>query len=193
MKPNRVFLFLGFAFIAGVLAGCVSSEGTGGGDHARIPVQILGTIDTTRHLNHQIVKKDTALHSAAHTSQPVAGNKLKTAPRFKSKQDTLKASVSVKKKSAMHVSLPIDRKSNAGFTVQIGAFHGASNALRAQKTAKWRFADQPVFNKYIAQAKMYRVSIGKFESRDAAFTFRDEMRKRFPQEYTPCWINFLPR
>ena len=163
MALYRVFLFLGFTCIAGVIAGCISSEGTGGGDHARIPVQILGPIDTTRHFTHRVVKKDTTVLSNAHTNH--------TAPRFKSKQDTLRASVVVKKKSAARISLPIDRSSNAGFTVQIGAFRGASNALRVQKTAKSRFTDQPVFNSYIAKAKIYRVSIGKFKDRNRCVCF----------------------
>ena len=112
---------------------------------------------------------------------------------FKSRKDTLKASVVVKMKPAPRVFLPIDRSGHTRFTVQIGAFRGASNALRVQKSAKARFSEQPVFNKYITQAKMYRVSIGKFENRNTAFAFRDKMRKQFPKEYSQCWINFLPR
>ncbi|HVN49551.1 MAG TPA: SPOR domain-containing protein [Bacteroidota bacterium] len=189
MAPYRVFLFLGCVF----LAGCVSSEGTGGGDHARIPVQILGPIDTVRHFPHGVLKKDTASLANAQTNHAGVNGKLKTAPRFKSKQDTLKASIVVKKKSPARIALPIDRSNHAGFTVQIGAFRGASNALRAQKNAKARFNAQPVFNQYITKANMYRVSIGKFEDRTKAFSFLEEMKKRFPKEYTPCWINFLPR
>jgi hypothetical protein len=184
MIRHRVLLSMGIASIACLFVGCVSSEGTGGGDHARTPVQILGPIDTTRHLTHRIINKDTIKPSTVI---------LKTVPKFKSKQDTLKASVIVKTKRALRPSLPIDRLDHAGFTVQIGAFSGASNALRVQKEAKSRFAEQPVFNKYIATAKMYRVSIGKFEDRKDAFNFLDEMRKKFPKEYTQCWINFLPR
>jgi cell division septation protein DedD len=186
-------MLLGFTCSAWILTGCISSEGTGGGDHARTPVQILGPIDTTRHFTHRVVKQDTAKIFNAKIKASPAKSSLKTAPKFKSKQDTLKASVVVKKKQATRVSLPIDRSGHAEFTVQIGAFSGASNALRTQKNAKSRFADQPVFNKYIAKAKMYRVSIGKFEYRKDAFAFQDEMRKNFPKEYTQCWINFLPR
>lgn len=193
MTRYRVLMSLGFACAIFVFAGCISSEGTGGGDHARTPVQILGPIDTTRHFIHRVVKQDTAKSPNAKIKAFPTRNSLKTAPKFKSKQDTLKASVVVKKKPAARVSLPIDRSGHAGFTVQIGAFSGASNALRAQKNAKSRFAKQPVFNKYIAKAKMYRVSIGKFEDRKDAFAFRDEMKKQFPKEYTQCWINFLPR
>jgi cell division septation protein DedD len=184
-------MLFGWAYAASIFIGCVSSEGTGGGDRARTPIQILGPIDTTRHFVHQFAKKDTLAQTKTKGKPSQAS--VKTAPKFKSKQDTLQASVVVRKKNSVRIALPIDRKDHAGFTVQIGAFSGASNALRAQKTARSRFAAIPVFNKYIAKAKMYRVSVGKFEDRNGAFAFQDEMKKKFPKDYTQCWINFLPR
>lgn len=175
-----------------MLGGCISSEGTGSGDHARTPVQILGPIDTTRHALHRPIKRDTALGTIGANEKLAAAARLKKiAPKFKSKQDTLQASIEVRTKPVMQSTLPSHRIGHAGFTIQIGAFMGASNALRAQKETKSRFSEQPVFNEYIAKAKMYRVSVGKFEDRKDAQELLGKMKKHYPNEYAKCWINLL--
>ena len=78
------------------------------------------------------------------------------------------------------------------FTVQVGAFGQVSNALRAQKKAKEHFAYQPVFNTFVKRAKLYRVSIGRYENRKDAFALYDSLKQKYPDEYKLCWINFIP-
>lgn len=77
------------------------------------------------------------------------------------------------------------------YTVQIGAFgrSKAQHALRLQKNAQERFANQVVLNNYDSAHKLYRVSVGEFETREDASRLRNELIRRFPQEYSQCWVN----
>jgi hypothetical protein len=85
----------------------------------------------------------------------------------------------------------IDRPENPAFTVQIGAFARPNNALRNQKLAKTRFPEYPVYNNFLAQAKIYRVSVGKFDTRRDALAAQKQILKKCPKEYTGCWINYI--
>jgi cell division protein FtsN len=181
-----IFLFLGSVALS--LVSCVSSEETGAGDRARTPVQILGPIDTTR----RVVRRDSHFNVRVDSLKTVAAKPLRTAPRFKSRQDTIRASLVTKSNVRSIPRIKIERPEHPFFTVQIGAFGQASNALRAQKKAKARFADQPVFNNYVKNAKLYRVSVGRYEDRKNAFKLSDSMKQQYPNEYLQCWINFIP-
>lgn len=173
------------------LTGCISSEESGAGNKARTPVQVFGPIDTTRHQAGTDVQNGGT--KAPHDSVKLAAKKKgRVAPRFKSKQDTVRASLVVKSKSSPTARANIERPEHPVFTIQIGAFGRASNALRAQKKARVRFADQPVFNNYVKNAKLYRVSVGRYEDRQDAFALRDKIKRTFPQEYSQCWINYIP-
>lgn len=79
------------------------------------------------------------------------------------------------------------------FTVQIGAYAEPKNALRAQQVAKDLFDHYPVFNQFEASLKLYRVSIGKFESREEALALLKEVMKLLPKEYTECWVNTIAK
>jgi hypothetical protein len=173
------------------LGGCVSSEETGAGDRAKSPVQILGTIDTTRRTVHREVHRDAIPKSKIDTVRNAAKPQ-RTAPKFKSKQDTVRASIITKTKTISHPFIKIVRPEHPFFTVQIGAFAQTPNALRAQKRAKERFSDQPVFNNYIKSAKLYRVSVGRYEDQKDAFALSDTLKQKYPKEYQRCWINFIP-
>ena len=169
--------------LVAVCAGCISSEESGGGARAKSPVQILGSVDTAQQ------------QPAAGMQAAVRNNGQKparTAPRFRSKQDTVRASVVTKQKNPARSALKIERPEHARYTVQIGAFSRVSNAVRAQKKAKERFHEQPVFNKYVRKAGVYRVSIGRYEEPQEAFAFCAAMKKKYPEEYSKCWINFIP-
>jgi cell division septation protein DedD len=174
------------------LLGCISSEETGAGDRAKTPVQIFGPIDTTRHTVRRTVARDTISKPKIDSTKLSLVKKPRVAPKFKSKQDTVRASVVTKLKSTQHPHIKIERPEHPVFTVQIGAYGQASNALRAQKKAKERFTDQPVFNNYIKNAKLYRVSIGRYNDRKEAYALAAVMEKKFPKEYHQCWINFIP-
>ena len=171
--------------------GCVSSEETGTGDRAKSPVQIFGSIDTTHHVSGQDMKQDSTLNSK-NNSKLFSEKSSRVAPKFKSKQDTVQASVIKKIKSSAHPHIIIERPEHPIYTVQIGAFAYASNALRTQKRAKERFTHQPVFNKYVKSAKLYRVSVGRYEDRKNAFALADTMKEQYSEEYNRCWINFIP-
>jgi cell division septation protein DedD len=170
------------------LAGCISSEGTGAGDRAKNPVQIFNTIDTTYHE----VSRNAVSQSKVDTTKLAKPTSLRVASKFKSKQDTLRAAVVKRSKSVLHARVKIERPEHPVFTVQIGTFSQASNALRTQKRAKELFANQPIFNHFIKSAKLYRVSIGRYEERGDAFALLDTMKQTYPKEYSQCWINFLP-
>ncbi len=180
-----------FGGAVAALSGCVSSEETGAGSKARTPVQVFGPIDTT-HRSAVAGEQKGAAKNLPDSIRLASKKKGRVAPRFKSRQDTIRASVVVKSKSSPYSRIKIERPEHPVFTVQIGAFGRASNALRAQKKAKARFVDQPVFNNYVRGAKLYRVSVGRYEDRQDAFAFRDRIKRTFPQEYSQCWINYIP-
>jgi len=173
------------------LMACVSSEETGAGDRAKSPVQIFGSIDTTHHVSGQDMKQDSMLNSK-NNSKLFPDKSLRIASKFKSKQDTVRASVIKKMKSSRYPHIIIERPEHPIYTVQIGAFSQASNALRTQKKVKGRFTYQPVFNKYIKSVKLYRVSVGRYEDRKNAFALADTMKEQYSKEYRQCWINFIP-
>ncbi len=191
---SRHVLTSSFLFIGVILSliGCISSEESGAGNRATTPVQIFGPIDTTRRMVRREVNRDSILKSQIGSPKLIAAKPRRVAPKFKSKQDTVQASVLTKSKPFAHPSITIEHPEYPIYTVQIGAYSEASNALRTQKKAKERFANQPVFNNFVKSAKLYRVSIGRFEDRSDAFALYDTMKQKFPQEYTKCWINFIP-
>jgi cell division septation protein DedD len=169
--------------------GCLSSEETGSGGHVRTPVQIFGPIDTSRAL-HKTVKRDANVRPKSDSLTSVV-RKIQTAPRFKARKDTVRASMVFKKKPASSLRIKIERPDNTSYTIQVGAFGNASNALRSQKKAKERFNDVPVFNFFVKSAKIYRVSIGKFPDHEAAGALLKTMQKKYPQDYQKCWINYI--
>jgi cell division septation protein DedD len=191
----RKHFFVTIIFIFGVilsLIGCVSSEETGAGDRAKSPVQIFGPIDTTHHLAHRESNRDTISKPKIDSTKLVITKRPRVASKFKSKQDTVRVSIVKKSKSYSRSYNKMIRSEHPTFTVQIGAFKKASNALQAQKRAKERFVDQPVFNNFFKSDKLYRVSIGRYEDRKSAFAFADTVKEQFPVEYQKCWINFIP-
>ena len=173
------------------LMGCVSSEETGAGDRAKSPIHTSGTIDTSRHLAHHEVSPRMIAGGKIDSVKLVENKNSRLAPKFKTRQDTVRASVYTKSKQAVKIKAPIERTAHSYFTVQIGAFSKASNALRAQKRAKGRFSQHPVFNNFVRSAKIYRVSIGRFEAQQDAFALSESIRRKYPNDYHTCWINFI--
>jgi cell division septation protein DedD len=171
--------------------GCISSEETGGGNRAKSPVQVVGSIDTIYREGRRDVQQDSLLQ-LKNNSNLFTEKSVRVAPKFKSKQDTVRASVIKKIKSSTHSRIKIERPEHPIYTVQIGAFGQASNALRTQKKAKERFIHQPVYNKYVKSAQLYRVSVGRYKDRRDAFALADTMKEEYSKEYGRCWINFIP-
>jgi cell division septation protein DedD len=180
-----------FVSAALVLVGCVPSEETGAGHRVKSPVQIFGPIDTTHRAAHRTINQDTTSKIKIDSVIIVQAKKPRVAPKFKSRQDTVLASIVTKSKSSSHPLIKIIRPEHPVYTVQVGAFGQVSNALQAQKKAKEHFTNQPVFNTYIKRAKLYRVSIGRYENRDDAFALCDSLKQEYPDEYKRCWINFI--
>jgi cell division septation protein DedD len=108
-------------------------------------------------------------------------------------QDTVVASLTTQSKTSTRSTPDSTLAPALVFTVQIGAFAKPKNALRAQQIAKDLFGAYPVFNQFVASLKLYRVSIGKFESREEALTFLKEVTRVLPKEYTACWVNTIAR
>jgi cell division septation protein DedD len=191
---NRRFLAIILFFVSAalVLVGCVPSEETGGGNRTKNPVQIFGPIDTTHRAAHRAIKQDTTFKSTIDSMKIAQVKKPRVAPKFKSRQDTVRASIVTKSKSSSHSIIKIVRPEHPVFTVQVGAFSQVTNALGAQKKAKECFASQPVFNTFVKRAKLYRVSIGRYENRKDAFALYDSLKQKYPDEYKSCWINFIP-
>jgi hypothetical protein len=189
---SRLTYIVNILFLAAVfsLLGCVSSEETGGGDRAISPVKVYGSIDSahlagSRYINQDSIRK-------LNNSFNISDQSLRAAPKLKSKQDTVRASIIRKKKTFKRQYIKIERPEHPIYTVQIGAFTQASKALSTQKRAKEQFIYQPVFNKYIKKAKLYRVSVGRYENREDAFALADTMKEQYPGDYNKCWINFIP-
>ena len=192
MHQRFLHIILFFIVSVLVLSSCVPSEETGAGNRAKSPVQIFGPIDTTHRVVHRAISQDTSSRSINDSVKDAQVKKPRVAPKFKSRQDTVRASIVTRSKSSSHPLIKIIRPEHPVFTVQVGAFGQVSNALRAQKRAKEHFAFQPVFNIYIKRAKLYRVSIGRYEDRNDAIALSDSLKHKYPGEYKLCWINFIP-
>jgi cell division septation protein DedD len=166
------------AFLSlGVLLGaCVSSEEAGTGKKLGAPLTSESISDSVRAKVDSMMRADSARTRRS---------------GFTSKHDTLTASVV--RKSASRPIRPIVRPENPAFTVQIGAFARTDHALQAQKLARERYADLPVFNTFEPYDKLYRVRIGKFDTRQQADSLKKEMVTRFPDDYPDCWINFISK
>jgi hypothetical protein len=174
------------------LSGCVPSEETGAGSGAKSPVQIFGPIDTTHRVLHRAADQDTASQPKIDSMKIAAVKKPRVAPKFRSQQDTVRASVVTNSKLSSHALNTMKRTGHPVFTIQIGAYNQVSKALQAQKKAKEYFVSQPVFNTFIKRTKLYRVSIGRYENRGDAFSLCDSLKQKDPEEYKSCWINLIP-
>ncbi len=184
------FLLLTAGTMAGVL-GCVTSEEAGPGDRARSP-QLAPTHPDTAGLAARHQAFQDSLAKSRSDSVRTAVPK-RSAPRFRTKQDTVRAAMVRKQRSSPRISIPIVRPENPEYTVQIGAFTRASNAVRCQKVARTRYPEQQVINSFVSSAHLYRVSIGRFPDRRTADRFRRELMRTHPSEYAQCWVNYIAR
>jgi cell division septation protein DedD len=79
------------------------------------------------------------------------------------------------------------------YTVQIGAFARAANALRFEKQARGRYPDLPVSNRFDKSDRLYRVSVGVFGTKREASALRRSMREQYPKEYHDAWVIYTSR
>jgi hypothetical protein len=169
--PSLALMFL--------LGACVSSEETGTGRHTEAPVSTQSGADSARLL---------AQADSLARADSLRGRR----GRFTSKQDTVTASIVKRSKYARAIK-PVQRPANPAYTVQIGAYARTKHALQAQKLAKERFADLPIFNSFEPFDKLYRVSVGKFDTRLEADSLRKVILRQFPQDYPDAWINYVSK
>ena len=112
---------------------------------------------------------------------------------FTSKQDTVLAAVVKKSRSGSRSIKPIERPANPAYTVQVGAFARTKYSLQAHKQAKERFPEFPIINYFEPYDKLYRVRVGKFDTRAQADSMRKAMVKQYPQDYSEAWINYMSK
>ncbi len=79
------------------------------------------------------------------------------------------------------------------YTVQVGAYQRATHALTMLKRVKALHPNGPVFNNYSAADKMYRISVGKFETLREASNYRMKLMKEQPEIYAQCWVTYIQR
>lgn len=174
---NASWAFVGaFLFVPFLLAACVSSEEAGTGKKSGAPVPSQAISDSVRARVDSMRRSDSLRAKRA---------------GFTSQHDTLVASVV--RTSKLRSVKPIERPANPAYTVQIGAFARTDNALRAQKLARDRFGELPIFNYFEPYDRLYRVRVGKFDTRQQADSLRKWVTKQFPNEYSDSWINYISK
>ena len=186
--PSQYFLLACILSVA--LGACVSSEETGGAsDPIPAPTKPVPAARDT----HLTQSKALSKTSADPIKRPVSSQS-RVSPKIKSRQDTVQTSLVKKSKPAARPStIEVERPDNAMYTIQIGAFLQAPNALRNVKKTKERFPGQPVYNRFHKVSGFYRVSVGRFGEAKDAWAFRKEMLKKNPKEYATCWVNYIAR
>jgi hypothetical protein len=168
-------LFLASAL---TLCACISSEEAGTAKKVGAPVASQIISDSVRAKVDSLMRADSARAKRQ---------------GFTSQHDTLVASVVKTSKSSSRSVKPIERPANPAYTVQVGAFARTDHALQAQKLARERSGDIPIFNYFEPYDKLYRVRVGKFDTRQQADSLRKWMTKQFPNEYTDAWINYISK
>lgn len=78
------------------------------------------------------------------------------------------------------------------FMVQIGAFTSPENASGVQSKARSR-VPYPVINDFNMELGLYQIRVGFFETREAAYSFREKLIREFPVEYKDAWVVQLTR
>jgi len=177
VNAARVFFALQLMF-AMTLCACVSSEEAGTAKKVGAPVASQTISDSVRARVDSLMRADSARAKRA---------------GFTSQHDTLVASVVKTSKSTSRSIKPIERPANPAYTVQVGAFARTDHALQAQKLARERCGDLPIFNSFEPYDKLYRVRVGKFDTRQQADSLRKWMAKQFPNEYADSWINYISK
>ena len=182
--PFRIFICGLVVIIAS--AGCSTSEETGGSNRASQPEP-----EAFRSVEPPSQPVDT---STVRTVSPsTAGNESRVVPRVRSSQDTVKAATVRRWSRPVKKPASLVKPPNAMYTVQVGAFGRAPNALGVQRLVKKHFGTLPVFNNFQAEDKLYRVSIGKFETRKEASELRRRLLRSDSTSYAQCWVTYIKR
>lgn len=181
MPLNRCWTVATLMFIA-VWIGCTSAE-TGASNRSEPQPE------PTPMVVPQPVVKDTVTRKQEPANPPV--KKTKAAPRLKSSQDTVK--VASARKNRTTPATPLVKPPNATYTVQVGAYRQANNALRIQNTLKKKLTNHTIYNKFHASDKLYRVSVGSLKERKDAAALRRTLMSSDSVLYRECWVTYLSR
>lgn len=165
--------------IAGSMTGCTSAE-TGASNRA---------IDPQREMVPPSVAEPTPQQAVRPETTVVATRRVRPVPRVKSSQDTVRAATARRTQPAVRTA-PLVKPPNAQYTVQVGAFHRASNALRLQRSVKRQFSTLPVYNDYHPVDKLYRVTVGKFAKLSEANALRRRLIASDSTAYGQCWVTY---
>lgn len=165
-----------------IWAGCTSAE-TGASNRAGDPQPEMVPPSVAEQAAQTAMRSDSTL---------VTPRRTRTVPRVKSSQDTVRAATARKTRPAVKPA-PLVKPPNAQYTVQVGAFRRASNALRLQRSVKKQFASAPVFNDYSASDKLYRVTVGKYAKRSEASSFRRRLIASDSSAFGLCWVTYTKR
>jgi cell division protein FtsN len=107
---------------------------------------------------------------------------------FETKTDT----IAMEKSRLDSVSAHIRREIQVKYMVQIGAFKDPQYASAVQAEARGRY-HLPVLNDFNTAHALYQIRIGFFETREAAFEFRQRMQREHPSDYKDAWVVQLKR
>lgn len=165
--------------LAGILSGCTSAE-TGASNRAGDPQPELVPPAVAEPAPQPTVRPE---------STAAVSKRTRTVPRVRSSQDTVRAATARKTRPAVRTA-PLVKPPNAVYTVQVGAFRRASNALRLQRSVKRQFPAQPVYNDYHGVDKLYRVTLGKFSRISEATAFRRKLVAADSSAYSQCWVTY---
>ncbi len=113
-------------------------------------------------------------------------------PTVRRGRDTVRASTQRISRSS-NVRAPLVKPPDAMYTVQVGAYRRASNALAMQKVLKKEHDAFPVFNIFDQPESLYRVTVGKFETLREATNFRNTLMKQHPKRFAECWVTYIER
>ncbi len=174
---NRSALIVTTVVLA-VLAGCTSAE-TGASNRAGDPQPEM--------VPPSVVEPPPSASRPETTV--VAPRRTKSVPRVRSSQDTVRASKARKTRPAVK-SAPLVKPANAAYTVQVGAFRRASNALGLQQVVRKQFPTQPAYNDYHAVDRLYRVTVGRFSRISEAAAFRRRLIASDSSAYAQCWVTY---
>lgn len=166
------------------LQGCTSAE-TGASNRAGDPQQEM----VTPTMDPGMLSTPT---DSSRDSIPRVVRKPKTAPRVRSSQDTVRAATA-RRNRAIRQTTPLVKPPNALYTVQVGAFRKASNALRMQRVVKKQVSTLPVFNDFHSTDNLYRVTVGKFAKRSEASSLRRRLIASDSSAYAECWVAYTRR
>ena len=129
------------------------------------------------------------------TSSAPSGRK---GEQFVTKRDTVEVNIIPSAKIdtqtiAIHDSMTVRPRTDSTsskphiFTIQLGAFESEANAHRCEDQAKDTLR-MPTYIEYDHRNRQFRVTIGTFSTREAAFEVLKELKQHYTPLYRDAWV-----